>query len=209
MAFPVRVIDTFAGQNWLITPAALALNEAPPVNIHDQKWLLTLSGVAMVNLEGNSLSQWLHETLLLLPTVVDPMNYAIATHSIPAPSGVEGNQYSLAFQVEQLAPYASISSIFDQNQSINAGFAVDVWRPNHYGTGIDAFSGLPVGNLYSGLQVDVAVMDTDAWLYRVGYNIALLGKIVLLIESFETQRKRSERPPSTAARSSWFLPRTW
>jgi hypothetical protein len=38
MAFPIQVIDTFAGQNWLITPAALALNDVPPHDIHAQKW---------------------------------------------------------------------------------------------------------------------------------------------------------------------------
>jgi hypothetical protein len=85
VTFPIKVINSFAGQNWLITPAALALGEAPPPTIHAQKWLLTLSGVAIVNLEGNSVAQWLHETLILQPTVVDPMHYAIATHSIPIP----------------------------------------------------------------------------------------------------------------------------
>ncbi len=35
----------FAGQNWLITPAALAVGEHPPANIHDQKWLLVLSSI--------------------------------------------------------------------------------------------------------------------------------------------------------------------
>jgi len=180
MAFPIRIVDTFAGQNWLITPAALAINEPPPTNIHAQKWLLTLSGVGMVNLEGNSEADWLHETLLLLPTIIDPMHYAIATHGIPTPQGTEGKQYSLGFQVEQWSPYASISSIFNQGESLNSGFAVDVWRPNHFGTGFDEFSHQSIGNLYTGLQVDVAVRDTDAWLYRVGYNILLLGKIVFL-----------------------------
>lgn len=186
MAFPLRIVDTFAGQNWLITPAALAVNEAPPRNIHDQKWLLTLSGVGLVNLEGNSTSDWLHETLLLLPTIVDPINYAIGVYSIPRPPGTEGNEYSVGFQVEQLAPFASLSSIFDQNESINAGFAVDVWRPNHYGTGRDAFTNLTVASLYTGLQVDVGVIDTDAWLYRVGYNITILGKIIFTLNPFET-----------------------
>ena len=180
MSFPIEVINTFAGQNWLITPAALALGDAPPNDIHAQKWLLMLSGVAMVNLKGDSTDQWLHATLLLEPTVIDPMHYAIAHHSIPRPSGTEGIDYSLGFQIELAAPYASISSVFDAHESIDAGFAVDVWRPNHYGTGIDAFSHQYVGNLFSGLQVDVAVRDTDAWLYRVGYNIALLGKIVFV-----------------------------
>ena len=174
------VITNFAGQNWLITPAALATHEIPPSNIHDQKWLLTLSGVAMVNLEGITASDWLRETLILQPAVLDPVHYAIATHGIPLPAGTEGVQYSIAFQVEQLAPFAGLSSIFDENQSINAGFAVDVWRPNHYANGRDAFSHAPVNNLWTGLAVDVAVRDSDAWIYRVSYSIQLLGKIVFL-----------------------------
>ena len=163
-----------------ITPAALAKNEPSPPDMHAQKWLLTLSGVGMVNLKGNSEAAWLQETLLLRPTIIDPMHYAIATHGIPRPPGTEGSQYGLAFQVEQWSPYASISSIFNRNVSNNSGFAVDVWRPDHFDNGIDAFSHQPVGNLYTGLQVDVAVRDTDAWLYRVGYNILLLGRIVFL-----------------------------
>ncbi|HST55503.1 MAG TPA: hypothetical protein VLJ42_06370 [Solirubrobacteraceae bacterium] len=180
MALPVKLIDSFAGQNWLITPAALALNEAPPADVHAQKWLLTLSGVAYADVEGNSDGSWRRETLLLEPTVIDPMHYAIAHHSIPEPPGSEGAQYSLAFEVEQLAPFASISSVFDAHESIDAGFAVDSWRPNHWGSGIDVFTHQYAGTLFSGLKVDVAVRDGDAWLYRVGYNIALLGKIVFL-----------------------------
>lgn len=180
MAFPTQVIDTFAGQNWLITPAALAKNEPPPPDLHAQKWLLTLSGVGMVNLKGNSEANWLEETLLLRPTIIDPMHFAIATHGIPKPAGTEGSQYTLAFQVEQWSPYASLSSIFNQGVSNNSGFAVEVWRPDHFDNGIDAFSHQPVGNLYTGLQVDVGVRDTDAWLLRVGYNILLLGRIVFL-----------------------------
>jgi hypothetical protein len=34
----MRQLDAFTGQNWLITPAALAFNEAPPQDIYDQKW---------------------------------------------------------------------------------------------------------------------------------------------------------------------------
>lgn len=180
MALPVQAITDFAGQNWLIVPAALAVNEPPPADIHGQKWLLTLSGVALVGLQGASNGDWLRETLLLLPTILDPIHFAIATHGIPTPPGTEGVNYRIGFQLEQGAPFASISSIFDANQSVNAGFAVDVWRPNHFDTGFDFFTHASVGTLYTGLQVDVAVRDTDAFLYRVGYNIALLGKIVFL-----------------------------
>lgn len=57
---------------------------------------------------------------------------------------------------------------------------VDIGRPTHFTTGIDAFTHEPVGNIFSDIDVDVAVSDIDAWMYRVGYNITLLGKIVFL-----------------------------
>lgn len=176
----MKVLTTFAGQNWLITPAALAVGQHPPTNIHDQKWLLVLSGVVMANLQGTTANDWLRETLSFLPDMAGPnnsgpLNWAIAQFSIPKPVN---KSYSTAFSVEEWAPFASLSAMFDQNQSINAGFAVDVWRPTPFSTGTDAISNLPINNIFNGINVDVAVRDSDAWLYRVGYNITLLGKIV-------------------------------
>ena len=178
----MKVLTDFAGQNWLITPAALAVGENPPASIHDQKFLLVLSGVVIANLEGNSSSQWLHETLSFLPDMAGqqnsgPLNWAINRFSIPKPPG---QSFSIGFSLEEWAPFASLSSIFNQDQSINSGFAVDVWRPNHFATGTDAFTHSPVGNIFTGINVDVAVSDTDAWIYRIGYNVTLLGKIVFL-----------------------------
>ena len=46
----MKILTDFAGQNWLITPAALAVGENPPASIHDQKFLLVLSGVVIANL---------------------------------------------------------------------------------------------------------------------------------------------------------------
>lgn len=174
MALPMTTIDTFAGQNWLITPAALALHEVPPRNIYAQKWLLTLSGVATVTIQGNSEPQWLQETLILQPSVVDPLHSAIATYAIPQPSGTEGIDYGVLFQVEQWAPYASFIAVFNQGQSHD----VEVWRPNHFGTGTESFSNQPVDHLFTGLQVDIAVLATDTSPYRIGYTMTLLGKIV-------------------------------
>jgi len=178
----MKVLTDFAGQNWLITPTALAVGEHPPASIHDQKFLLVLSGVVFANVQGNSGSQWLHETLSFLPDMAGPqnsgpLNWAIQRFGIPKPSG----NFKIAFSLEEWAPFASLSSIFNQNQSINSGFAVDVWRPTHFATGIDAFTHQPVGNIFTGIDVDVAVRDTDAFLFRVGYNISLLGKIAFLV----------------------------
>ncbi|MEJ7827835.1 MAG: hypothetical protein WKF91_06560 [Segetibacter sp.] len=172
----MKRIETFAGQNWLITPAALAMNETRPQNIHEQKWLMVLSGVAVTDIKGNSTAQWLFETLHLLPDTNGPLNYAINKYSIPQPY----NGAPRAFQVEQWCPFAAMSSVFNANMSNNSGFAIDVWRPNPFANGTNAFTNQPINNLYTGIQVDVAVRDTDAILYRVSYNITLLGKIVFL-----------------------------
>ncbi|MFL6846665.1 MAG: peptidoglycan DD-metalloendopeptidase family protein [Allosphingosinicella sp.] len=170
---PMIEVTEFAGQNWVITPAARAVNETAPARIQDQKWLLCLSGVAMVGLTGQTSSDWTRTTVSIWPDLHAPMQHAIAKHGIPAPQGA-----ALWFQVEQWAPFASLGSIFNQNQSINSGFAVDVWRPNPFHSDTDAVTNAPLNNLFRGFQADVAVRDNDAHLYRVGYNILLLGKIV-------------------------------
>src|SRR5215475_560449 len=138
----IYVPGEFAGQNWLITPAALAVGESPPRTILDQKWLLVLSGVVVVNKQGNSNTDWLRETVTFCPgnslsLGVDPgegpLKFAINRYSIPTPSH-DPKDYEVVFSLEDFswAPFASLSSIFDQQQSINAGYAVDVWRPRHF-----------------------------------------------------------------------------
>ena len=173
-------LTNFAGQNWLITPAALAIGEHPPASIHDQKWLLVLTGVVTANLKGTSTSQWLNTNLSFLPDMAGPnnsgpLNWAIGQYAIPKPTG---QNYTIALALDEWAPFVSLSAIYDQNQSIDAGFAVNVWRPNHFATGIDALSHAQVVNIFTGVNVDVGVRDTDAWILSLGYNITLRGRIV-------------------------------
>ena len=158
------------------------MGEPPPHSIHDQNWLLVLSGVVIADFKGNSSNQWLRDSLSFTPDMAGsnnsgPLNWAISRFSIPTP---QNSSYFTAFSVEEWAPYASLSSIFDQDQSVNAGFAVDVWRPSPFTQGTDVLSNLTVGNLFTGIIVDVAVRDTDAWIFRINYNITLLGKIVFI-----------------------------
>jgi hypothetical protein len=77
----------------------------------------------------------------------------------------------------------------------------NVWRPNHFATGVDAFSNAQVGNIFTGVNADVGVRDTDAWILSLGYNITLRGRIVftktpvILFESnFESTT--ANQPPS-------------
>ena len=164
--------SSFAGQNWMIVPVALASNETPPDSVTKQDWMLVLSGVANLNLKGNG-SEWLRETVRLLPDMLAPIDFAINKHNIPTPSG----SFTKRFQVEQWVPHATLSSIFNKNHSVNSGFAVDLWRPHPFFTDTDAVTNEPVDNLFNGIQVDVAVSDIDAFFYRISYHITLIGKI--------------------------------
>ena len=170
------ILSNYRGQNWLITPAALAVNEPPP-EVYEQRWLLVLTGVVDANIQGNSVQQWLHETVSFYPedSLSAALNYAIDHYSIPRPP----DYGSLAFSVDQWTPFASLSSIFDEGTSDNAGFAVDVWRPTSFTEVGDAITGQLVGNIFNGIDVDVAVRDTDAWIYRISYSITHSRQICL------------------------------
>jgi hypothetical protein len=182
-------LNDFAGQNWLITPAALAVGETPPANIRDQKWLLVLSGVVIANIMGAATGGWNRQTVSFIPDMAGPddptatsgpLNWAIGQYHIPRPAGTVGTNYLVRFSLEEWSPFVSLGSVFDQNQSINAGFAVDDWRPNHFDSGTDVVTHQPVNNIFTGVNADVGVSDSDAWLYRLTYNITLLGKIVFI-----------------------------
>ena len=185
----MKYLTDFAGQNWLITPAALAVGESPPQTIRDQKWLLVLSGVVFANLKGDNSGQWNQLTVSFLPDMAGaddptstsgPLNWAISKYSIPKPPGSAGAQFRIRFSVEECSPFVSLGSVFDQGQSINAGFAVNDWRPNHFESGTSVVTGQPVNNIFTGVNADLAVSDSDAWIYRLGYNITLLGRIVFI-----------------------------
>lgn len=175
-AKPVKEISSYSVQNWLITPSALAVNEHV-AQVRDQRFLLILSGVAIVDVKGNSEAVWLHETVSLRPSISDALGYAINRWQIPTPPA---GSYVTAFQTEQWAPFVALSSVFNQGQSINSGFALDTWRLNPFGGGTDVLTNQVFNQLFSGVQADIAVRDTDAWIFRLSYNIALLGKIIYL-----------------------------
>ena len=174
----VNEASSLLSQHSLIVPAALAVNEAPPSRIEDQRWILVLSGNAAVDFKGSSNVQWLRDTFLINPDASGALNHAIDTYGIPRPPGTDGLTYWTGFAVEQWVPSAGLSQVYDKAQSIDAGFGVEEWRLQPFISTTDAFTNAPLTNVFAGMQVDLAVRDTDAWLNRVSYHITLLGKIV-------------------------------
>jgi len=186
-----KYLRDFAGQNWVITPAPLAAGESRPTSIHDQKWLLILSGVVIADLRGEE-GEWGHQTVSFMPDMAGsddpdstsgPLNWAINRYSISKPAGSPEIDYLIRFSIEEWVPFVAPNAMFNESQSMNCGFAVDVWRPNHFGNGTDVLTNLPVNNIFSGINADLAVREKDAWLHRLGYRVALLGKIVFVATS--------------------------
>lgn len=169
-------IKDFATQNWTITPVGLAGNEEPST-IADQRWNIVLTGVVNVNLKGTS-GQFLRETLLFMPDVGSPLRFVIQQYDIPVPPPSYGGEVpETVFQVEQYAPHATIGSTYHGNSAVNYGYAVDLWRLNHSDVSKDIKTNAAINKIFAGLQVDVAVSGTDGQLYRLSYNINLIGRI--------------------------------
>jgi hypothetical protein len=95
-----------------------------------------------------------------------------------ATAGADGANYWTGFDVEQWVPSAALAQVYDKAQSIDAGFGVEEWRLHPFISTTDVFTNAPLTSVFAGMQVDLAVRDTDAWLNRVSYHITLLGKIV-------------------------------
>jgi hypothetical protein len=174
----VKEASSLLSQHSLIVPAALAVGEAPPSAISGQRWLLVLSGNAVVDFKGSTNVQWLRDTFLINPDLSGALNHAIDTYGIPRPPGADGANYWTGFDVEQWVPSGGLAQVYDKAQSIDAGFGVEEWRLHPFISTTDVFTNAPLTSVFAGMQVDLAVRDTDAWLHRVGYHITLLGKIV-------------------------------
>lgn len=178
----------FGTQNYLIMPAARAVNEAVPAIIYDQKWHVKLTGVAKSTLTNRLNNDLTGVTLKLDPDMHTPLQYALNNFSIPkpvvSPYSISGNLGMIpVFQVQEYTVNVALGSVFDQQTAVNEVFSVNSWRPVPY---LQLSDTRPNGtapvlrNIYQGFFVDVAVRDSDAWLYGVNYEINLVGKIVFV-----------------------------
>ena len=157
MAYSTPIpIDSFDVQNWVVVPVAKPKGAAI---------LMVLTGVVNVDLSGTIPDDWRRETILIAPDISAPMLYALEHFQLPSAELL--GKPTRVFVVDQWAPFAAVSSVVDR--AGRAGFAVDQWRL-HGDAGTD--------RIFSGVEVDVAVLNDHAEMYRVSYNITLEGRIV-------------------------------
>ena len=186
---PAITVKSFAGQNWLITPAALGPAQVPPT-VSEQTWLIVFTGVGIIDLPG-----WKHVTLIIYSDVGAPLQGAIQKYNIQPPGNPPpGLSLTPQIDLEQWAPFAAASAFshFGDAEDI-VGFEVEAWRPNPFGHFNDV-GGTARNHIFTGIQVDLEVKNKKAMMQRVSYQFTLLGKIVFLV----TRR----RPRGTARGAS-------
>jgi hypothetical protein len=189
----VGTVAALTNQNWLITPAVnlppatgvigvsrskLATIPGPPgLPGHpppnpDQLWLLVLTGIASIGLAGNpdDITEWIGETVTIAPDLQAPLSSALGSVTLAL----------LGFNLEMWAPFVAVSSVTAPDAySVNAGFAVNGWRPTPFVPTLTDSNGNSVPQVFQGIDVDVSSLATST-LMTVSYNITLLGSIVTL-----------------------------
>jgi hypothetical protein len=167
----------FSQQDWMITPAARAVNQPATQEIGQQKFLLFLSGVAFIDLTGTLPNDWRREQVEISPDIRPALDHAISTFSIPRPPGPPDASFP-ALRVERGVPFVSNSAVFNGGSSGQAGFAVDDWRLDNSGTATDPVTGSALRGLFGGVIADLAVRNRGAVIHRLSYQMTLLGRIV-------------------------------
>jgi hypothetical protein len=171
-------------ENAMITPVGLAFRDPDkPTSIADQDWLIHFSGVGIVDLKGNNANDWRREILFHFPNITGPLQRTIAFYGIPVPTTTIGRVVAQIQVLEQqIAIYAAISSAFEKSSGgADFGFAVDGWSASDFATGFDPANN-PIRNLFTGINIDLAVRNTNAVIHRVSYQITIKGKIAFVVQ---------------------------
>jgi hypothetical protein len=140
-----------------LAPNRILFSQSDIESYHWAKWVAadnstcyTLSGVIKVSFQGNSTSNWLRQQIKCVMNI---------------PELTTG----WGLHLKYWAPYAGLNSIYNQNQSNNSGFSVDNFNV------VDRETSPLYGQSTITLSIDIAARDTDAFLYRVGFNVTIVG----------------------------------
>ncbi len=109
----------------------------------------SMTGIILTNNKGTG-GTWLRDT------------YAL---NIKLPTFMPNDRQ---LQVIHWAPFVTLNAIFNQAHAINAGWAVDEF----WGPGPAKLKGSVT------IHTALAISDIDGYLYRIGYRIDLVGKLI-------------------------------
>ncbi len=120
----------------------------------DNKQHITLTGTVRIDFQGTSTNQWHSEDIFIYLRIDLPEDKAL--------------------KVEQGAPFVTINTIYNANQAVHAG-----WGVNNFWLELPS-DRLLIGPHYASLPIKVRVLvrDTDGWLFRIAYQVTLIGQLV-------------------------------
>jgi hypothetical protein len=146
-------VGLFEARNLMFIPIE-RVTEPPNPPAVPYRGLVVLTGVVRIDLQGNSVTAWRAETYQL--NIGEDFGIAIN-------DGPYKPQPGSAFEahVYKAVPFATVSSRY------NAGLA------NNDGTAVDRFRFSLPSPSDAILEVDLAVRDDDAHIYRIGYEVNL------------------------------------
>ena len=110
---------------------------------------IVLTGVAIIHLQGESQDSWRREQIEL----------GIRFNGI-VPRGK-------VLALKNWAPFVTLNAVYNANVSHNSGHAVDTFGVLNPSWPLD-------GKVF--IKADIAIRDSDAHLYRLGYQVNLVGK---------------------------------
>jgi hypothetical protein len=149
--------DRFTARHWMFIPNERVTQPPNPPAV-PYRGLIILTGIAIIDLQGASPASWRRERVILR---LD-RDFARAAALAPWAPNTPGN--FLVFQSEQWAPFVTVNARYNRGPADNDGTAVDSFW-------LDLSAGKAV------INIDVAVRDVDAFIYRLGYSLHLYGRL--------------------------------
>ena len=140
--------DQFAVQNYLTQP------------LGGDKFLISLSGVAFVDLTGQQGPDWHRDIADMRLSLADALRITGRTPR---------QGYHLEFALQQWTSLVTPNAFTDLNQAVNFGVAVDAFQ-------VDWNQGRPQPSIR--VTVNIAARDIDTFLHRIGYMLLLIGDVV-------------------------------
>jgi hypothetical protein len=141
-------INQFAVENYLTQP------------LGGNKFLISLSGVAFVDLTGQQGSGWHRD--------VGDMYVSLA-NALRVTGRTPRQGYHFEFALQQWTSLVTLNAFTDLNQAVDFGVAVDAFQ-------VDWQQGAPRTAIH--VTVNIAARDIDTFLHRIGYMLILIGDVV-------------------------------
>lgn len=162
MPIDIRDIPT----SWLMVPAPWPVDQPPAAN--EQRWQMTLTGIADINFTCYSPVDWHHETYKLYLGWQSPTSWAYGREP--------PEMFELAFQAEQWAPQVTVNSVYAEGPAPQMGYAVDSFKPVLYtATNMQVQT---ASNYFDGLEVVVGAKGMGIHIYKLSFQVTMFGRVV-------------------------------